>query len=186
MGGLCELVQAEPSIPVTQFHEGLIRMMKLDSYAARSQLLSGIISSNFDIKTVARIAMGRQWRKLSPEDQETIIKLMTEVILSSYAGRFPIYNNQHFEILDQVPIKPGRAILRCKLITGNEVVDLDYQLTEVEDSWKIFDVVANGVSDLALKRATYSATFKLEGFGGVVEEIKQTIINNKDRSKVAP
>ena len=185
LAGLCDVAGASPSSPVNRFHDGLISMMKLDSYAARTQVLSGIIADTFDIKTVARIAMGSRWRKLSTADQETVAGLMTEVILSNYAGRFPLYSNQHFEILEQVPIKPGRAILRCKLMTGSEVVDLDYQLIEVDDSWKIFDVVANGVSDLSLKRATYAATFKSDGLEGVLKEIKQTILDNKDRSKVA-
>jgi phospholipid transport system substrate-binding protein len=56
----------------------------------------------------------------------------------------------------------------------------------LEGQWKIFDVVANGVSDLSLKRATYSTTFKSSGVNGVIEEIKQTIQNNKTKANTDP
>ena len=74
--------------------------------------------------------------------------------------------------------------MRTQLHTDSEKVDLDYQLVDLGGQWKIFDVVANGVSDLSLKRATYSATFESSGVTGVIEEIRQTIKDNQDKASV--
>jgi phospholipid transport system substrate-binding protein len=175
---------AEPITPVSEFHEGLIEVMKSGSYSERIQLLTPYIANNFDTGTVARIALGRHWRKMAEENRATIMALMGEVIVSSYASRFPTYAQQYFDILGQKSVKSGRVIVRSRLHTNSEIVDLDYQLVELYGQWKIFDVVANGVSDLSLKRSSYSATFKSGGVTGVIEEIRQTIKDNQDKASL--
>ncbi len=168
--------------PVETFHAGLIDMMKSSNYEQRLELLRPVVKQTFDTSTVARIALGRQWRKLPDIVQQQLTELMAEVIISSYASRFPIYTRQHFEIRSEQAVSDNRAIVRTNLLTGDDTVDLDYQLIESEDQWKIFDVVANGVSDLSLKRATYAETFKASGIEGVIEEIQQTIQANRTRA----
>ena len=175
---------AEPATPVNKFHEGLIQVMRSTSYSDRLQLLAPIVESTFDTTTVARVALGRNWRKIEDEQKATITSLMGEIIVTSYASRFPIYSQQHFEVLGQKSIKSNRVIVRTQLHTDSEKVDLDYQLVDLGGQWKIFDVVANGVSDLSLKRATYSATFESGGVTGVIEEIRQTIKDNQDKASV--
>jgi len=181
---ICIHALAEPTTPVTEFHEGLIEVMKSDSYSDRIQLLTPYVANNFDTSTVARIALGRNWRKMDEANKATIMALMGEVIVSSYASRFPTYTRQYFEILGQKSVTSNRIIVRTRLHTDSEIVDLDYQLLEMDGRWKIFDVVANGVSDLSLKRSTYSATFKSSGVTGVIEEIRQTLIDNQDKANL--
>ena len=175
---------AEPTTPVTEFHEGLINLMKSASYNDRIQLLTTIVANNFDTSTVARIALGHRWRNMEEGNKAAIVALMGEVIVSSYASRFPTYTQQYFEILSQKPIKPNRIIVRSRLHTDAEIVDLDYQLIELNGQWKIFDVAANGVSDLSLKRAVYATTFKSRGAAGVIEELRQTIRDNRDKANL--
>lgn len=177
---------ADPLSPINKLHEGLIKMMQLPGFVARNAQLRPIVNDTFDAATIARIALGRNWRKLSDEEQTTLSKLMAEVIVSSYASRFVEYTNQQFEVVGEVPMKSNRIIIRTMLLTSSKTVDLDYQLVELEGQWKIFDVVANGVSDLSLKRATYSATFKSSGINGVIEEIEQTIHDNIAKTNVDP
>jgi len=174
----------DPLDPINRFHAGLIEMMKQPGYAEKNSSLRPIVADTFDTATVARIALGRNWRKLPETDQNTLSNLMAEVIVSSYASRFPEYENQQFTVIGEKPMKSNRTIIRTRMLTTAETVELDYQLVALEGQWKIFDVVANGVSDLSLKRATYSATFKSSGFNGVIEEIKQTIHDNKTRAIV--
>jgi len=183
---LASSVQAEdapdPTRPVKQFHDSLIAMMKLSDYDARVALLEDVIESTFDANTVARIALGRNWRKLLPEEQATIRDLMVQVIVSSYASRFGLYAGESFQIGEQKTVATNRLIIRTILIAGEEKVNLDYQLIRKDSGWKIFDVVANGVSDLSLKRATYAGAFKTSGINGVINDVTETIKDNEAKA----
>ena len=176
----------DPLGPIKKFHAGLIEMMKTPGYVNKNTSLRPVVQDTFDTATVARIALGRNWRKLPQTDQSTLASLMAEVIVSSYASRFPEYKDQQFEVIGETPVKSNRTIIRTRMLTTSETVELDYQLVSLEGHWKIFDVVANGVSDLSLKRATYFTTFKSSGVNGVIEEIKQTIQNNKTKADTDP
>ena len=48
-------------------------------------------------------------------------------------------------------------------IPNDKPVKFDYMLKEIGDSWRIINIIANGVSDLALKRSEYSAVLQREG-----------------------
>jgi phospholipid transport system substrate-binding protein len=58
---------------------------------------------------------------------------------------------------------------------GAEDVRLDYLLHELDGQWRIINVIANGVSDLSLKRADYDVTVKNEGFDVLVTKLNAQV-----------
>jgi phospholipid transport system substrate-binding protein len=166
---------------VTRFHNSLITMIKAEGYENRLALMRPIIAENFDTQEVATVALGRNWRQLSNEEKSELTQLSSEVLASGYASRFPNYTDQQFTIGKSTPIVPDRMIVKSKLQTGSETVNLDYQLIEVEGKWKIFDVVADGDSDLSQKRSIYTETFRTTGLDGVIKDIKQHITDNSKK-----
>jgi len=54
-------------------------------------------------------------------------------------------------------------------------VQLDYVLQEEAGRWRIVNVVANGVSDLSLKRADYGSIMKKQGFDLLVEKLEAQV-----------
>jgi phospholipid transport system substrate-binding protein len=52
-----------------------------------------------------------------------------------------------------------------------------YLLTRKDDRWQIINVIAQGVSDLALKQAEYAYVIKKDGFKGLVSQLNDKIVN---------
>jgi phospholipid transport system substrate-binding protein len=53
------------------------------------------------------------------------------------------------------------------------VVNFDYILDQDKNGeWKIINIMADGVSDLALKRAHYTDVIKVKGVDALIAEIK--------------
>ena len=97
---------------------------------------------------------------------------------STYASRFKEDNGQVFSITATEPIATNRKRVKSILETSTETVSLDYQLQQEDGTWRIYDIVANGVSDLSLKRSNYSAMFKKGGLESVRQEISSNIAAN--------
>ena len=167
-----------PSDVVTSFHDALITAMKVDDYSERLLVIEPVIIQHFQIHTIARISLGRYWRSLSTEEQTKLKSLLTDLVSSTYAFRFQNHDSQVFSITETEPISTDRSRVKSLLKTRAETVTLDYQLQLENDSWKIYDIVANGVSDLSLKRSNYSAIFKKGGIISVKEEILSNISRN--------
>jgi phospholipid transport system substrate-binding protein len=56
---------------------------------------------------------------------------------------------------------------------GQPDVSLEYLLQQDETGFRIINIVADGVSDLALKRAEYQRLFASGGIDGLVAELEQ-------------
>ena len=51
----------------------------------------------------------------------------------------------------------------------------NYLLRVNNGNWLILNVIAQGVSDLALKRADYAAVIKAEGFDALIDRINKKV-----------
>jgi phospholipid transport system substrate-binding protein len=45
------------------------------------------------------------------------------------------------------------------------------------DNWKIINIIANGVSDLALKRSEYTSILERDGFEALIAKMNEKIDN---------
>ena len=59
--------------------------------------------------------------------------------------------------------------------TDDEPVSFNYIVQNDGGEWKIISVIANGINDLSLKRADYSAVIKESGFDALVANLKEKI-----------
>ena len=183
LAGICPMIHGEETLAsevVEQFHQALITMMRQgQSLESRHQIILPFVVKHFDITTITRIALGRNWQSLPDDQQSSLTTLMTELITSTYAARFVSHDNQTFETVSSRPLKKGRSLVRTVLDSGeNNPVNLDYQLTGKSGHWRIYDIAAGGVSDLALKRTAYGERFKSGGYDSVVEEMNKEIEKN--------
>jgi len=162
------------------FHKTLIAVMQSDAdFESRYATLLPAVSSAFDLDTVSRMSLGSPWRKLDDESRTEFRALMEQLIVSTYAERFDSYNDQHFEITLVSEPRPGRWLVRTLLHRKNDKpVSLDYYFKGVQ----VFNVVADGVSDLAVRRADYTAVVNEDGYAGLADSVREKIVGLRDGS----
>ena len=113
----------------------------------------------------------RTWRDLTDAQQAEFVSLLSELVVATYADRFDGYSGQQF-VTDEVRSVRTGHVVRTRLIRETEAdVMLDYFLR----AGRVFNVVADGVSDLSLRRADYSSIIKSEGFSALLTHIQQKI-----------
>lgn len=162
---------------VEGFHGALIETMRLGAdYPTRVDRLGPAVDAAFDVPTIAKVSLGATWRTLAAAQREQFVALLRDLVVSTYANRFVRDSGQAFETLSEASPRPGRTLVKTRLVrrTG-EPVTLDYYLTNE----RIYDIVADGVSDLSLRRADYAAIVEREGFEGLLAEIRTTIAKHR-------
>ncbi len=179
---LTEVTVASPEQVVESFHKALISAMQATTDETRRAIVDEAINNHFQIHTIARISLGRNWRTLQSDEQSDYMALMEELISTTYASRFDKFDNQTFTIMSSSPIASNRARVKSILNTKSEVVNLDYQLQFSEESWRIYDIVANGVSDLSLKRSNYASLFADGGLHAITADIRASIKKNQEET----
>ena len=161
---------------IDDFHALLIDVMQTARYADRLAALEPVVPGFFDIATVSRITLGRTWRDLDEARQREFRELLETLIAATYADRFDSFDGQRFERLESVAGRRG-WVVKTQLVRANgERVNLDYYF----NAGSVFNVVADGVSDLSLRRADYNSIIKQEGYDALIRDIEENIAGMSD------
>jgi phospholipid transport system substrate-binding protein len=189
MAGLMAVCAALPSAAenagavatVDNLHAALLDIMQNASslgYGGRHDRIAPVVEASFNLPFITRFTLGRYWADLSSEQQDTMVDALERLTIANYASRFNGYSGERFETISNKPARRGRELVRTVLEVNNDSADdvtLDYLLQETAGRWRIVSVVANGVSDLSLKRADYGAVIKSQGFDSLVARINDQI-----------
>ena len=109
--------------------------------------LGEAIDTIFDFKELSRRTLGRDWRKMKPDQQKEFVQLFRELLQGVYADRLLAYSDQKIIFDKETMLKKGRAEVQSYLQTSDgKKIPLFYRLTDKSGSWKVYDVIIEGVS----------------------------------------
>lgn len=166
---------------VETFQDQLIAVMKTGKqagYAGRYEKLYDAVAKSHDLEKIARIVVGKEWEKLTQEQRQTLVDAFSKFSVASYAHHFKDYDGESFvfESLEETG-KGGVVVHSLLKIPDEKDVKFDYMLKENGNTWRIINIIANGVSDLALKRTEYTSVLQREGFDALIAKINEKIDN---------
>jgi phospholipid transport system substrate-binding protein len=147
-------------------------------YDGRRDRIAPVVEKSLDLPFITRFALGRYWSDLSAEQRDAMLDIFSRWTIAHYASRFNAYSAEKFETVSNESMRKGRELVRTVLKVNNNAADnvtLDYLLHDDDGKWRIINVIANGVSDLSLKRADYGAEIKARGFDSLIEKLKLQI-----------
>lgn len=168
-----------PESVVNAFHETLTKVMH-DSddlgYVGRGNYLEPAIVEYFDLPSISRLVSGRYWKSMDQTQRQEMTHTFSALIVATYASRFNEHSGEIFKIIEVRPIKQDRRLIRSQLIKSNgEGVSIDYVLHQRDEVWQIINVIADGVSDLSVKRAEYASVMAASGFEPLIERLNEQI-----------
>jgi phospholipid transport system substrate-binding protein len=171
-------IASTPAEVVETLHATLLATMRdADTlgFSGRYQQLLPVLQASFDFPAIARIATGRHWKDLDEAGRSAFIQTFTELSVATYATNFAGFNGESFSTLG-ADTAAGRTVVRTELVQADgDKVSLNYLLHERDGAWRIVNVIAQGVSDLALKRAEYTAVIKAEGIDSLIKRLAEKV-----------
>ena len=167
--------------PVERLHGRLLEVMREADqlgFAGRRDSLGPVVVESFDFPYMCQLLLGPHWRELDAAQRTRMVAVFGDLSIATYAARFDGFSGEQFETLNTEPLKLGRQLVRTQLRKANgDTVQLNYIVHSVGSGWKIVNVVAEGVSELSLRRAEYVSIVKKESFdvllGKLSEQIKR-------------
>lgn len=165
--------QATASSVIEKFHQTLLSVMKeAESLGVkgRYERLQSPVTEAFHLPLMIRVAAGRFWKRANPGQRERLLAAFTRMSVGNYAARFDGYSGQRFVTLGERP-GPGKTRLVATQIVspGDDPVDLTYVMKNIENRWRIGDVLFdNAISELAVRRSEYRRVLKTGGIDGLI------------------
>ncbi|MGE0484787.1 MAG: ABC transporter substrate-binding protein [Gammaproteobacteria bacterium] len=169
---------ASAEATVERLHASLLDAMRGgDSlgYRGRRDMLAPVVRDSFDFDTIAGIVTGRAWKSASATQQSAFLDTFSALSVATYATNFSGFDGERFETRASEDSRGSRIVRTVLIKSDGEEVSLNYMLRKSNDTWRIINVVAQGVSDLSLKRAEYTAVIDAEGFDSLVERLREKV-----------
>ena len=185
--GLIQLAEAasEPipsaSDVVRGFQSELLSVMKNANelgYEGRYGKLEPLVKKSHDLRSIARIVVGRAWKKLGDKQRRDFVDTFGRLSIATYAYKFDGYSGEAFKFVAETNTSRGDKLVRTVLIKSDgDEISFDYILRRRDGHWLIINIVADGVSDLALKRSEYTGVIRREGFDALTAKLENKIAN---------
>jgi len=170
----------EATLVVEKLQTTLLAVMKDGSnlgYKGRYDQLEPVIRASFDMPFISKTVLGKHWETFNDEQRSKFVETFTRLGIATYAANFDSYSGERFKVISEKEVSAGRILIKTHLIKSDGgKVQLDYLLHRAEGEWRVINVIAEGVSDLALKRADYSNFLKNKSFEALIAKLNEKIV----------
>lgn len=144
------------------------------TFSARVAAMKPLIEGTHDLAAMSRLTLKSRWSSLDKEQRLMFVRSFAELSVTSYAARFRDLAGVGFRISDARQMPRGRVEVQTQLIEAEgSIVALNYLLHDTGAGWKIINVLADGVSELALKRSQYRSILDKQDFPALLQYLEQ-------------
>lgn len=146
--------------------------------------LESIFAGTVDVPWVARFVLGRHWRLATPEQRERYLREYQGFLVSHYASRFTRYSGGSYKILDATEDEEGKVTVAMEIRTPEDRnVTVEYRLhTTADGSFKVFDVVVEGVSLITTQRSEFASVLGNNGLDYLIDQLANRTLSLDERN----
>ena len=128
----------------------------------------------FDFERLTALAMGRNWRQASPEQQKQLVDQFRALLVRTYSGALTQYRDQ---TMDYKPLRADanatEVTVRTEVVRqGQAPVPIDYSMAKGASGWKVYDVIVGGVSLVTNYRDEFNEQIKSGGIDGLIKTLQ--------------
>ena len=134
------------------------------------------IEKVFDFTELSKRTLGRDWKKMSAAQQTEFVKLFKQLLQGVYADRLLEYSDQKVIFDKETMLKKGRAEVQSYLQTSDgKKIPLFYRLTDKGGSWKVYDVIIEGVSMVKNYRTQFRQILAKDSPDKLIEVLRDKV-----------
>ncbi len=133
--------------------------------------LERVMAKRFDYAEMGKRTLGREWKKLNATQQHEFVELFQQFLSNTYAGNVDGFTGEQVEYIKER--RKGKfAEVQTKVISKKLTIPIDYRLLKNSNSWRVYDVVIDGVSLVKNFRGQFARIIKASGFQGLLDKLR--------------
>lgn len=134
--------------------------------AERKLRFRSLLKDAFDLPVIGRFVLGRYWRRADEAQRNDFLDAFEDMMLHRFLPLFSEFSSDKFDVGASRPYKsnPDFVSVESKLRRENgEPIRVNWRVRKHGDSYKIVDIVAEGVSIAVTLRSEYVSVLKRNG-----------------------
>lgn len=144
----------------------------------KQQILKDIFFQNVDVDWIGRFVLGRFWRTASESQQQQYLNNYRNFISTNYTSRLRDYTGETYKITGSRDEGDGKYFVSMDIVRPNgQNVETNYKVKEENGSYKIVDIVVEGVSLITTQRSEFSSAVSRKGLDFLIEQLAKKAAN---------
>src|SRR3954453_17410038 len=159
----------DPGVFIDKLGEAAIHSLTAPELNAndRRERFRDLLQKSLNVNGIARFVLGRYWNAATEQERDEYLKLFEELIVRTYADRFSEYSGEKFTVA-KVQKDTEHANYATVFSTiarpGGQMVRVDWRVRqETDQSWRVVDVVIEGVSMSITQRSEFASVIESKG-----------------------
>lgn len=171
--------QEAPDAMVKRVSQDVIATIKADplvqagNQARIREVMETKLVPNFDFARMTALAMGRNWRAATPEQQKRLTDEFRTLLVRTYSGALNKYRDETIEY-KPLRMNPGDTDVTVRTAVvkpGGAPVQIDYSMSQTPSGWKAYDVIVGGVSLVTNYRDEFNEQIRSGGVDGLLKTL---------------
>ena len=173
--------QEAPDALIRRLSVDVLERIKLDKdiqagdFRKLSDFVDATVMPHVNFQRMTALAVGRNWRSATPEQQKQLMAEFRVLLLRTYSGALGSVKDQ------TIRLKPLRAepadtevVVRTEIVQARgEPIQLDYRLEKKGDSWRIFNLNIAGVWLVETYRNQFTQEISAKGMDGLIQSLAE-------------
>ncbi len=173
--------QEDPEALVKRVSQDVIATIKADplvqagNQARIREVMETKLAPNFDFARMTALAMGKNWRAATPEQQQRLTDEFQRLLVRTYSSALTKYRD---EVIEYKPLRANPAdtdvtVRTAVLKPGGAPIQIDYSMGKTAAGWKAYDVIVGGVSLVTNYRDEFNEQIKAGGVDGLIKALAE-------------
>ncbi|HYS66011.1 MAG TPA: ABC transporter substrate-binding protein, partial [Paraburkholderia sp.] len=127
-----------------------------------------------DFRRTTQLAMGRNWRTATPEQQNQVVEQFKMLLIRTYSGALAQVRDQ------QIQYKPFRmnpddtdTVVRSVVMNNGSPIELDYRLYKTPQGWRVYDINVLGAWLIQAYQQQFNEQIQQKGVDGLIQFLTQ-------------
>ena len=105
-----------------------------------------LIDGVFDYTELSKRTLAQHWRTFTPEQQKEFTQLFGKLLGTVYMDRIMAYTNEKVVFAKATNLSEDTTEVQSEVVTATKSIPIHYRMISRDGSWKVFDVVVEGIS----------------------------------------
>lgn len=175
-----EAEMAAPQVLIKHSTEEMLQALKENEAELKEDssvifgLVESIIMPHFDFDKIAKLALGKNWRKVSAQQKVQFTEQFRLLLIRTYSTAMLEYTNEEIKFLPfRSDLKKKKVKVPMEIIQpGGPSIPMTLSMyLNKADVWKVYDVKIDGISLVTNYRSTFTTQIRNEGMDKVIESL---------------
>ena len=136
-------------------------------------LVEAKVLPDFDFQRMTSLAVGKDWRNATAEQKTALSAEFKTLLVRTYSKALTSYRDQ---AIDFKPTKMTGGETDVTVRTeikqpGAKSVSLNYSMEKIDASWKVYDIIVDGISLVMSFRDQFSQEVQTGGIDGLIKTL---------------